>query len=448
MSIYPYIAKRLIFSAGDRFLGTHIVKSLNELEEKQWWEPEKIKSDQSDKLSKLIKHSYENVPFWRETFNKLKLTPSDIKTKEDLKKLPVLTKDCIRKNLSRMLAANFPKKRFMEQHSSGSTGEPVKYYIDKHHYSCNVASMLRFWKWAGYDSGMKWVRLSLWPHDRLLEKLYDRLARCLYIRVFGMDEEAMAKDVQRIRKFKPEIIRGYASATYLLTKYAYEHGIDDIKPKAVITTGDMLFSHYRKLMEEQYNCKVYDTYGGEGTMIYGQCEHGSYHIDDNNVIIEFLKDNGNPAEPGELANITITCLNNYSMPFIRYNIQDLGKARSGFCSCGRKLSLMGAIEGRNSDIITTPENSHLIVHFFTGLFEFIEGVDQFQIVQKKLDEIEIKIVKNDKFTEDDVQHITNTIKKGGGQSLKIIFNFVDDIPVQKSGKRRFVISETKPQLGS
>jgi len=120
------------------------VEFLNELEERQWWAPEKIRIERDDKLNKLIKHCYENVPYWRELFNKLKLKPSNIKTKDDLRKLPVLSKDDIRKNLDNMFAENFPKKRFIEKHSSGSTGEPLKYYDDKERFNWRLALIVRY----------------------------------------------------------------------------------------------------------------------------------------------------------------------------------------------------------------------------------------------------------------------------------------------------------------
>ena len=429
---------------GDICLGYKICKCLKSLNQKQWWTKQQISADQSEKLQIMIEHIYNNVPFWRKIFEERGLNPSDIKSREDLHKLPVINKDLIRSELERLKAANLPQKAFRLQHSSGSTGEPVKYYSDKNHYSWNIASMFRNWEWAGYEPGIKWVRLSLWPHNKITEKFYDKLARCLYIRVYSMDNDALERDVKKIKNYNPEIIRGYASAAYVITKYAADNGITGIKPKAVITTGDMLYPHYRKLMEDFYQCKVYDTYGGEGTMVYGQCEKGGLHIDDNNVIVEFLKSDGTPAEPGQQGNITLTCLNNFVMPFIRYNIQDVGIKIAEDCPCGRKLSLMYPVQGRNSDIITTPNGSQLIVHFFTGLFEFIEGVDQFQVTQAQPDEIEVKIVKNEKFTDADRQKIADEIKTGGGDELKIKFNFVEQIPLASSGKRRFVISKIKP----
>lgn len=447
MQIYRYMAGRLIFPLFERVRRTHVLAYLRQLEQMQWWPREQIESQQNEKLACLIAHSYKNVPYWRRLLDDLKLAQTDIRTKADLFKLPILTKKDIRSNLDNMLAVNYPCGSLIEQHSSGSTGEPLKYYDDKDHYSLRLASMLRFWHWADYDFGMRWARISLWPHNGIIPRISDRLARCLYICIDYLDDSKITEDLEKVRNFRPEIIRGYACATYLLAKKAKELGIKDIRPKAIITTGDTLFSHYRRTIEEQFGCKVYDTYGGEGMVISGQCEKGSYHIADDCVIVEFLRDDGGLARLGELANIIMTDLRNYAMPFIRYKIEDVGRASDKACSCGRGLSAMESIEGRASDIIRTPAGNYLIVHFFTALFEYIEGVEQFQIIQRKPDEIEVRIVKNDRFTDKDIEYIDRSIKQGGGEHLKVKFTFVNDIPVEKSGKRRFIISETGPAAG-
>jgi phenylacetate-CoA ligase len=419
---------------------------LKELEPKQWWSLERIKIEQDEKLRKIIRHCYENVPYWKDIFNRLKLKPTDINSKNDLWKLPILHKEDIRKNLQDMLAKNLPPKRFIENHSSGSTGEPLKYYNDKEHYSWRIASMLRFWKWAGYEMGQKWMRVQLWPHNKLSEKIIDRAARCVYVGTYKFDDAAIERAVSLIKKERPKIIRGYTSAIYLIAKFMKEKGIGKFRVNAVITTSETLFPHYRKLIEEQFDCKVYDIYGGEGIIISGQCEKGNYHIDDNDVVVEFIKDDGNTAKPAELANIIVTDLRNFAMPFVRYKIQDYGRQLDGLCSCGRGLSLMGSIEGRDSDIVRTADGKYLMVQFFVVFFERMEGVEQFQVVQKKIDEIEVKIVKNDRFTDKDAKVISKGIKEGGGPNLKIKFNFVNNIPVEKSGKRRFVISEVSNRL--
>lgn len=438
--MYEFLANKVIFPIGDKLLGTHIISILKEEEEKQWWSPEKIQEEQNIKLQKLIKHAYGNIPYWRSLFDSLGLKPKHIQMKEDLPKLPILTKGVIRKNTASMLAQNFPKKRFIEQHSSGSTGEPLKYYLDKRQLSYRWTSNLRYWRWAGFTPGKKWACVHFGYHNSIVQKLFDKSVRCLFLPFLGINREELATFTKRLMRFNPEVIRGYASALFVLAKHLHDNKINNIRPKSIITTGDILFPHYRNLIEKQFNCKVYDTYGGEGMSIAGQCEKGNYHIDDNNVIIEFIKDDGNPSIPGELANIIATDLNNYVMSFIRYQIGDIGRPLDGICPCGRGLSLMESIEGRDTDVVICPNGGYLIVHSFTGLFEYIEGVEQFQVIQEIPNEILIKIIKNDNFTNRDATYIKDTITREGG-GLKVNLEFVEDIPVARSGKRRFVISK-------
>ena len=441
MSVYTFLANRLVFPLGDRIFGTRIIRFLKELEGNQWWSPEEIRADQEKKLCGLVKHSYENVPYWKDLFDGLNLKPSDIKTKQDLEKLPILTKDDIRKNLHNMVAKNFPQKKLRENHSSGSTGEPLKYFDDKEHYSWRIASTFRFWKWAGFEFGKKWMRVQLWPHSKLSEKISDKLTRCIYVGTHKFDDEAIEKAILLLQKERPMIVRGYTSAIYLIAKAIKEKKLGKFHVHSVITTSETLFPYYRELIEEQFDCKVFDTYGGEGMVISGQCERGNYHTDDNNLIVEYVADDGSRAKAGELANIIVTDLRNFAMPFLRYKIQDLDKYSDKTCACGRGLSVMQSIEGRDSDIIRTVDGKYLMVQFFVVFFEYQEGVEQFQIIQRKLDEIEVKIVRNDKLTDADIEYIGRSIQEGGGENLKVNFNFVDDIPVEKSGKRRFVISE-------
>jgi len=423
--------------------GTHIMKSLKELERKQWWTVEAIKANQDSRLNKLIKHSYENVPYWRELFSKLKLKPADIRTRDDLSKLPVLSKDDIRKNLNSMLAGNFPVRRFIEQHSSGSTGEPLRYYSGKHHYSWRLASMFRFWKWAGYEFGQSWLRVSLWERNSLKDKIWDFASRCNYISLFEFNKESLMKSRQTLERYKPKLVRGYAGALYIIADYLDKAGQHFDFVRSVITTGDILFPHYRKKIEKVFNTKVFDTYGGEGISISGQCEKGSYHIDDNNVILEFLDDDGNSAKTDQLGNIIVTDLNNFCMPFIRYAIQDIGVLKTGNCDCGRRLAMMEQPQGRDTDIIYLSNENYLIVHFFTGLFEFYDEVNQFQVEQTGTDEIRLKLCVSKNFNDRILRQIKQKIRSGAGCKIYINVDIVDTIPPTQSGKRRFVVSKAR-----
>ena len=424
------------------FKGTKIQKYLRWLEKTQWWKPKELEELQNKKLRALVKHAYENVPYYHRLFRRIGLKPEDIKTKEDLTKLPILTKDTIRKNLSQLLAKNIPKFKLMEMHSSGSTGEPLKYYIDKESYSYGWAQTFRCWGWAGYKIGDPYIKVSLNPRASFVKKLQDKLINCTYIYASAdISKESFKNYLKIMEKAKPKIIRGYASSMYIFAKFMEELDLNfNHNLNAIMTTGETLFPHYRKLIESAFNTEVYDGYGGESTPVAFECENHSYHLCNETVIVEFLRD-GQQVSTGELGEIIITNLDNYVMPFIRYKVGDVGRPSEDRCSCGRGLSVMESIEGRDTDIVVTPKGGFLVVHFFTILFEYIEGVEQFQVIQERIDRLRIKIVKNEKFTDADLRHIITWIKKHAGEEMEVNVEFVDSIPPTKSGKRRFVISK-------
>jgi phenylacetate-CoA ligase len=441
-NIYTGLLRRLIMPLGESIRGSSVLKNLERQKDIQWWPSERIRDLQEHKLRALVDYAYTMVPYYRDLFDQYSVRPTDIQSVDDLSKLPILEKHNVRNNFpGRLVSQEVQALSPIEIHSSGSTGEPLRFYASSHAQDMRLAALFRFWEWADYDFGKRWVRISLWQQTDPVKQIYDRIMRCLYLSAFRVDEEILQEYVEKIKTFRPQIIRGYASAVYILARYIHKNGIDDIHVEAVITTGDNLFDHYRALIESAFHCAVFDTYGGEGMVIGGECkQHTGLHIAADNVIVEFLK-NGQPVSPGEIGEIIVTDLNNYAMPFIRYRLGDLGRPSNQKCSCGRGLPLMESIEGRNTDIVVTPNGQYLVVHFFTVLFEHIVGVEQFQVVQEQVNTLLIRIVKNKRFTPEDHRHIIDTIHEAADEELQIKIDFVKDIPLTDSGKRQFVISE-------
>ena len=408
--MYSVIYRNLIFPVMEFIKGTKIQKYLQWLNKTQWWKPRELEELQNKKLRTLIKHAYENVPYYHRLFKKLGLCPEDIKTKEDLQKVPILTKEDIRKNLPDLLARNISKLRFIEAHSSGSTGEPLKYYVDKLAYSMGWAQTFRCWSWVGYRLGDPYVKISLNPRTKLSKKIQDKLMRCVYIYSSGISKDNLISYLNKMKNAK--IIRSYASSIFMLANMIKEIGIDYKHiptPKAITTTGETLYDHWRKRIEEVFNCEILDGYGGESTPVAFECPmHEGYHICAESVITEILRDN-EQVSPGEMGEVVITNLENWVMPFIRYKLNDLATPSDDQCNCGRGLPMLESVQGRDTDIVITPNGSFLVVHFFTILFEYIEGVDQFQVIQERIDKLKIKIVKNEKFTENDLRYIISQI---------------------------------------
>jgi len=421
--------------------GTTIRKKLSELLVTQWWSREQLEALQQKKLRALIKHAYQNVPYYHTLFKNLKISPDDIKTTDDLKKIPVLTKKDIRINFLSLQAKNFSPSQRIESYSSGSTGEPLRYFIDKSAYSSRWAQTFRCWSWAGYHLGDPYVKLSSEARSTVYKKIQDRLFNSWNVNYPDIPEENFVQFAQKIKKIKPVIIRSYPTLLYTFSKrlrninFVYDGA-------AVTTTGSILYPHYREAIEKQFNCKIFDAYGGEGTPVSFECEeHCGYHMADEDVIVEFLRGT-EPAAPGEISRIVFTNLNNYSMPFIRYDIQDLGSYSEDQCSCGRGLSVMKSIHGRDADILVTPSGKFILAHFFGIIFRDIPGVEQFQVIQNKIDAVTIKIVKNFNFSEKNFAFITKEIQKQLGDDVDLHIDFVEEIPLSgRSGKRRYVISD-------
>mgnify|MGYP000220983596 CR=1 FL=1 len=438
--MYPVLFRNVIFPLMELSQGTKIQKYLKWLEKTQWWKPEELEELQNKKLRALIRHAYENVPYYHRLFKRLDLSPEDIKTREDLNKIPFLTKDIIRKNFNDMQAKNINRSQFLDASSSGTTGEPLKFYISKDSYSFGWAQSFRCWGWAGYELGEPYVKIDMRGREKILKKIQDRLMNSYHLGFTTINRENIKRYLLEIKSFNPKIIRSYASPAFLLAKYASEFEIK-IQPGAVMSTGEKLFSHYRRLIEEQFNCKVFDCYGGEATPLAFECEmHDKYHLCDETAIVEILRGDKR-VSPGEMGEIVFTNLDNYVMPFIRYKVGDVGIPSDEMCECGRGLSCVKSIEGRTGDIVVTPSGNFLSPNFFTNLFKDLEGVNKFQILQEKLHRLDIKVVKNEKFTDRDADYISKTIKSMMGDDVEVNIDFVDYIPSTKSGKNRFIISK-------
>lgn len=440
---YPPVFRNLIFPLMESFQGTEIRKHLAWLKKTQWLGRNEIEEIQNKKLRALIHHAYKNVPYYHQVFKRLGLTPNDVRKKEDLTKLPVLEKEDVRKNLNYLLAQNIPKSKILKTQSSGSTGEPLKYYLDKKSYSIGWAHTFRCWSWARYNLGDPYVKISMSARNSFKKKVQDVLMNCHYIHFLDVSPETLPNLLKTMKKGK--IIRGYASSMYIIAKLIEDGNIREIpEPVAIMTTGDTLFPHYREVIESVFECEVFDGYGGESTPIAFECEeHFNYHLCDESVVVEFLKE-GEEVAPGELGSIVFTNLDNFAMPFIRYKINDVGVKGAGDCPCGRGLSLMKSVEGRNTDIIVTPSGRFIVPQFFTILFKYIEGVEQFQIIQERIDKVEVRIVINEKFKEMDEDYIFSRIKGQLGEDVELTIKIVSSIPPTESGKRRFVISNVTP----
>jgi phenylacetate-CoA ligase len=205
-----------------------------------------------------------------------------------------------------------------------------------------------------------------------------------------------------------------------------------------------MFPHFRRLIETQFNTKVYDTYGStEGFVIAGQCSEGNYHVFTPQVFVELLDEHGREVAAGEMGYVVATRLDAFAMPLIRYYLGDIAVKGDPAerCRCGRALPLLKQIIGRDTDVVITPLGKRLIVHFFTGIFEHVAEIRQFRVVQKSTDHFIIEYVPDEtKFTPAILEDVTRTMRQRANEPIDVRYREVAEIPSSPSGKPQIVQS--------
>jgi len=447
--LYSTFARYAIYPLLEMYRRQGTLEHLRELEKTQWLSADEIEKLQWKKLKKLLEYAYTNVPFYNHAFETINITPKDIATPDDFRRLPLLDKEEIRNNISHIVSSKYEKKDLISNSTGGSTGLNLNFFNDAKRSGYANAIALRCKYWAGLEIGEK--SASLWGstfdtslQSNLKNRIYNKLFRRLFLSSYSLSKQNMLLYATKLIRHKPKVIIGYPSALYLFAKFLEKNGIGGINPKSIISTAELLYDYQRELIESIFQCEVFNAYGcREFTTIAQECrEHRGMHINAEHVYVECLKGNGEPASPGESGELVITDLDNYGMPFIRYRISDIGVLSDRKCNCGRGLPILETIEGRAFDIIVGANGRAVGGTFWTLLLRTgIKGVKQFQVVQESLGEISIRIVPDENFKQVQLETLRRRIRKYLGEELKIDLQIVDEIPVSKSGKFKFVTSK-------
>lgn len=445
MIMNKFIAKHIIFPLHEAALGRSTMHCLAELEKTQYLDDKSLGVHQTNKLQALVEHAYKNVPYYHDLFDDLGLKPSDMRSLEDIKKIPLLSKKEIRSKDSSFIAKNI--KPLTRWTTGGSTGEPLIFYVDNLRMSYNAAAKLRSRRWWGVDMGD--TELCFWgsPIENSSQTKFktfrDNLLNIKLLSAYHLTKEIMEHYTRAIKKMKPRHIFGYGTGLFIFAKYIIEnkHDLSDCGIKVVFSTAEKLYDFQKRIISQAFCCPVADNYGGRESGFIGcECPEGKMHLSSDKMIIEIIKD-GKPVKNGQEGEVVITNLNSYGMPFLRYRTDDIGVIDDKQCTCGRTLPVLTKILGRSQDVIVAPNGKIIHWVFFMKLIEGIEGVEQFRVTQKKIDDISIAIVPNKKFSNGSIEPIKKNIIDMVGSPINIDIELCESIPLNKSGKFKWIISE-------
>lgn len=430
-------------------LGSGFNEKLQFLMKSEKWPSESLMKYQEKKLHKLIDHSYRNVPFYHKIMKKSGIHPNDFKKIDDLKHIPVLTKEIVKKNYKNLLSNNFKEFLPAQAHTSGTTGVPLHFYLDQQNREMEYASNWRQILWSGADNVN--IKIATFRGDFVLDKSrnpklfrYNGLQKELAFNVFNIKINNIKKMISKINDYKPALIRGAPQFLSIVAKYASESGCEiTYQPNIIQTSSEQCTNDMRDTIENFFGTKVFDTYGqAEYVISFGQCEYGTYHQYMENGIIRLIED-----EWG-FERLIGTGLWNYSMPFINYDVGDLiRQTKISSCTCNRGLSIVKikGLQGRVVDIIKTPNQKVLAGGGVAYFWEYRVSPklhykpDYLHFIQQKIDEIIIEI-HSKKIVTHDLEIMQSELKELLGNEIKIDIKCLSEIPI-KENKWRLVESK-------
>ena len=355
------LVRNVVYPLYRGFRNDRVLDILDELEHNQFLPEEEVEDLKRRKLTALLEAAGRHVPYYTDLFVREGIDTSSLGGSADISKIPFLTRDIIRSEKGRMISKDPLRKGYLSS-AGGSAEESLNFWCDAAAGPVRRATAMRGYRWTGFDIGGRQALLWGFPVGRPLKERFAEGAKNFFNNImalssFDMTPEAMRKYAGRLRRFAPSIVTGYPSALEAFSEFCRDTGTSLPPPKAVVTGGEKLFPHQRKLVEEVFGADIYDRYGTrEFSIVAHECpEHSGLHVFNDLFHVEVIHESGRPAESGETGEIVITDLSNLYMPFIRYRTGDLVVQGRTKCPCGRGLPLLERHEGRSPDDIVAPE---------------------------------------------------------------------------------------------
>jgi phenylacetate-CoA ligase len=406
----------------------------------QWLPPTEIEEIQRRKLKSLLRHAYKNVDYYRQLFDSAGVKPGEVKDREDLLRIPVTTKKQLQSlPIEKITVKDLKLEECTRLKTSGSTGIPLDIIVSEEDLRFRGAVFRRILLAHGCRLRDKTVQNTHYPL-RFPKHWYQYLGIRRGYRISPLSE--IDDQIEQLRRRNPDIITGVPASLLTIAKAVKERGENGISPRIILCGGEILTPQARELINATFRTTTIDLYNSfEFGNISWECnQQAGHHINADGLIVEVIRD-GREALPGERGEIVITALNAYTMPFIRYNIGDIGVRSGRRCPCGRGLPLLERIEGRTFDTIKLPDGRRVRAYAVELALASIPGISQFRVVQEEKNVFWIYLVKGDNFCQTTLEHVETELKHILGDTIALHIQLVDELSLDPSGKLRAFISK-------
>jgi phenylacetate-CoA ligase len=445
MGLHTALVAQWLFPLQEKLKGHDTVAIRRRMDRSQWWPVEKLEAYRVARLRELLLEAGKHVPYFRDCFSAAAFDPQSVRSADDLKRLPFLTKSIIRREGKRMKSDM--ARELARCNTGGSSGEPLIFYIGKERVSHDVAAKWRATRWWGVDIGdpeiVVWGSpIELSAQDRL-RAVRDRLMRSELLPAFAMSESRLDAFVERIRTRRPAMLFGYPSAIGLIAAHAAKRKIalDTLGIKVVFVTSERLYEHQRQSLAQAFGCPVANGYGSrDAGFIAHECPAGKMHLTAEDVIVEIVDARGHPLPPGVAGEIVVSHLATADFPFIRYRTGDIAALATERCACGRSLPVLENIQGRSTDFVVAADGAVMHGLALIYILRDLPEVKQFKVVQESLDRTRVMVVADAGFSAETERRIVAGMQERLGAVVRVEVQLMERIPAEKSGKFRYIVS--------
>jgi phenylacetate-CoA ligase len=419
-------------------------KALDFLNENQWKSYESLIEYQNERLRDIVNHAFNNVPYYQCLFRELGISPQDIQTVDDIKNLPVLTKEQVISAGDEIISRAYRLKDFHMGYTSGTTGSSLAVtslpYTTAFQWAIWWRHRMRF----GIKFGDPHVQFTarqivpsnqknppFWRHCRPLNQLRISLAH--------LTPNNLPIIVNYLERGGWRYYAGYPSALYIIADHLKSRG-RPLKngPEFFVSGSESLLPFQAKMISTWVNCRVIDQYGlAERVANISQCPKDSYHID---MELAFVETDNEIAKTEHSRSIKIigTALQNPAMPLFRYDTGDVMSISNRECDCGLQSPVVDSIDGRIESYVITPSGRR--VGRLMTVFKKMGTIKEAQIIQEQIDSIVVRVVKRPEYVDRDEDMLLEEFRKWINDEIRINIQYVDKIPKSPNGKYRAVIS--------
>lgn len=423
-----YIKESLKYLLRSSFFINKYVEEIDALYEMT---PMELKMRNEKRFLEIFNKAFTSSAYYRNLCKSVGVTSiDDIKHIEDIVKLPILTKDILKKHGKELLTCK--EMGLIKNHTSGTTGTPLTVYQDWKSVWREQAYFVCYRKRCGYNYGEPMVSLrgNLGRNDISLKV---HVSNTLFLSSYNINENTAETYYQLIEKHHPKAIEGYPSSLYNLALVLRDKGLECHIPVA-FTSSETLHDYQRNLIEKTFHTQIYDHYGTtERTIrLEESFGHDGYFEDPGYGIEEYHDDY-----------VITTSLINDTFPLIRYKTNDRVVLKPNTILTHASEPMVKRVEGRSVSFIIGKDGTKYSDAALTFIFKETHGVRLAQFVQNEVGKIFLNVVPESNFSEKDKDEILKNIdQKIGKENIDVDFRLIDESQMQytKRNKLALVIS--------